>query len=228
MKIIYSFYKLCGLIALIDCLSSCKTNLPTDTPLGNAHLIVINSSPNSGAINFYWTGNKFNSVPLIYGNTTGYKTLTSGNREVQVKANFTNKLLAANTIHVKQDSSYSFFIYEANNTVATVIGRDDLSNPSVGNTRIRLVNLSTGLSSADILIASGPALSSGISFGSIGNYEELKSGIYNLELHLHNSGTVLLNIPNVRLDNGKTYTIWTGGAVKGSSTTALSAQIFSQ
>ncbi|RYE29662.1 MAG: DUF4397 domain-containing protein [Sphingobacteriaceae bacterium] len=229
MKIAHLPSKIITLIAIgLFCfLSSCKTNIPTDVPLGNARLLVVNSSPNSSAINVYWTGNKLNVVPLSYGNTTGYRTLTAGLRDIQIKSNLNNKLLAANTIKVKQDSSYSFFVYELNNTVATIIGRDDLSNPAVGNAKIRLINLSAGLSSADILITNGPELASSISFGSIGSFLELKAGTYNLDLRLHGSNTILLTIPNVRLDNGKTYTIWSGGAVKGSGSTALSAQIIS-
>ncbi|MGI4803784.1 MAG: DUF4397 domain-containing protein [Janthinobacterium lividum] len=231
MKTTFQFSKLNGFIAfagLICCLFSCKTNISTDAPLGNAHLMLVNSAPNSSAINLYWTGNKFNIVPLVYNTTTGYRTLTSGVRDVQIKASLTNNLLASSTITVKQDSSYSFFVYEANNAIATVIGSDDLSIPSVGNAKIRLVNLSAGLSSADLFITNGPALASSISFGSIGVYQELKAGTYNFDLRLHGSNNLLLSIPNVRLDNSKTYTIWTGGNVKGSGTTALSTQIISQ
>lgn len=231
MRTAFQVYKSSVFIAfavLLFGLSSCKTNIPTDAPLGNARLLLVNASPSSSTINFYWTGNKLNTIPLVYGNTTGYRTLTSGVREVQIKANLTNKLLATNTIKVKQDSSYSFFVYEANNTVATVTGLDDLSIPSTGNAKIRLVNLSAGLSSADLLISNGPELASSISFGSIGTYQELKAGTYNFDLRLHGSNNILLTIPNVRLDNSKIYTIWSGGTVKGNSTTALSTQVFTQ
>lgn len=231
MRATYPFYKLSGFFffaAMLFGLYSCKSNLPTDVPLGNSHLLVVNSSPNSSAINFYWTGNKFNAVPLVYGNTTGYRTLVSGVRDVQIKANISNKLLAVNTIHIKQDSSYSFFVYEANNAVATVIAEDDLSAPSFGNAKIKLVNLSAGLSSADLVISNGPAFASSVSFGSIGTYAELKAGVYNIELRLHGTTTSLLNLPNVRLDNGKIYTIWSGGTVNGTGTTVLSARIISQ
>ncbi|RYE28555.1 MAG: DUF4397 domain-containing protein [Sphingobacteriaceae bacterium] len=230
MKSVLHFYKLKGIIAftLITCFLSCKTNVPTDTPVGNAHIAMINAAPGTAAINFYYTGNKINTIPLVYGNTTGYRNLISGSREIQIKANLTNKMLTANTVRLKQDSSYSFFVYEANNTITTAISYDDLSNPSVGNAKIRLVNLSAGLSSADLYITNGPQLSSSISFGSIGIYQELKAGTYNFDLRLHGSNNLLLNIPNVRLDNGKTYTMWSGGSVKGSGSTALFTQIIIQ
>ena len=214
--------------ASVTCFSSCKTNVPTDTPVGNAHLLLVNAAPNATALNFYDSGNKLNTVPLVYGNTTGYQTITSGSHEIQIKANLSNKLLATNTIRLKQDSSYCFFVYEANNTVKATTGYDDLSTPSFGNSKIRLVNLSAGLSSADLLINNGPELASGVSFGSIGVYQELKAGTYNFDLRLHGSNSILLNLPNVRLDNGKTYTIWCGGTIKGSGITALSTQIITR
>ena len=227
----YQSYKSRGLLLLSVLISgfvSCKTSATTDAPLGNANLSVVNGSPNSPAINFYWTNNKFNSVPLVYGNTTGYRTLTSGLRDVQVKASLTNKLLATGKIQVKQDSSYSLFIYEANNAVTTVIAEDDLSLPSAGNAKIKLVNLSAGLSSADLFVTDGPELASSISFGSIGDDIELKAGTYNFDLRLHGTGTLLLNIPNVKLNNGGIYTIWSSGTVNGSGTSALSTQIITR
>ncbi len=230
MKSVLHFYQLKEVFAfaLITCLLSCKTNTPADTPLGNAHILMVNAAPGNASINLYYTGNKINTIPLVYGNTTGYRNLISGSREIQVKANLTNKLLTVSALRLKQDSSYTVFVYEANNTVTTAVSYDDLSKPSVGNAKIRLVNLTGGLSSADLYITSGPQLSSSISFGSIGIYQELKAGTYNFDLRLHGSNNLLINIPNVRLDNGKIYTIWTGGSVKGSGSNTLATQIIIQ
>ncbi|MVN21049.1 DUF4397 domain-containing protein [Mucilaginibacter arboris] len=231
MEANYQFYKLSGLSVIVIIMllfSSCKDNAATDTSLGNSHLLLVNSAASSFAINLYWTGNKLNPVPLFYGSTTGYKNLTSGVRDVQIKANSNGALLTTNTVHLVRDSSYTFFVYETNNTTTTVITEDDLSIPSFGNAKVRFTNLSAGLSSADLVISNGPVIASSVSFGTIGSYTELKAGTYNFALVVHGSNSVLLNIPNVRMDNGKTYTIWSGGKVNGTGSTALSVQTFIQ
>lgn len=225
------FCKLSGLLinaVFILLFSSCKNSITPEPSLGNARILLVNSAASSSAINLYWTGNKLNPVPLVYGNTTGYRNITSGVRDVQVKANSSNTLLAAKTIHLVQDSSYSFFVYESNKTTTTVIAEDDLSVPSFGNAKIKFANMSSGLSSADLSISKGPDIASSVSFGTIGSYTELKAGTYDFVLRVHGSTATLLSLPNIRLDNGKIYTIWSIGAVNGTGANAVSVQTFMQ
>ncbi|MGI4021503.1 MAG: DUF4397 domain-containing protein [Janthinobacterium lividum] len=225
------FYKLSGLLinaVFILLFSSCKNSITPEPSLGNARILLVNSAASSSAINLYYTGNKLNVVPLVYGNTSGYRNITSGVRDVQVKANSSNTLLAAKTIHLVQDSSYSFFVFEANKTMATVIAEDDLSIPSSGNAKIKFANMSSGLSSADLLISKGPNITSSVSFGTIGSYSELKAGTYNLILRVHGSSATLLDLPNIRLDNGKIYTLWSAGTVNGTGANAVSVQTIIQ
>jgi hypothetical protein len=230
MKIYSKHLKAAGLVlsSFLLFFSSCKDNTVTETNLGNSRVLLVNGAASSSAINLYWTGNKLNTFPLVYGNTTGYQSVTSGVRNIQIKANFSNTLLATNTIHLVRDSSYSFFVYEANNTTTTVVAEDDLSLPSFGNAKIKFANMSTGLSSADLIISNGPTIASSVPFGAIGNYNELKAGTYNLALRLHGTNTILLSIPNVRVDNGKIYTIWSGGSVNGTTTSTLKTQVIVQ
>lgn len=202
--------------------------MPEEVNLGNSHVLLINSASSSASINLYCTGNKLNSVPLSYGNTTGYKSVSSGVRNIQVKANGSNTLLATNSIHLLRDSSYTLFVYESNNATSTVIAEDDLSIPSFGNAKVKFANMSSGLSSADLVITNGPTIASSVSFGTVGSYAELKAGTYNLVVRLHGTSNILLTIPNVRMDNGKIYTIWSGGAVNGNGTTTLAVQTITQ
>ena len=231
MKLYQQYLKTVGLFLvsfLLLIFSSCKSTVSTETDLGNSHILLVNGAASPSAITMYWTGNKLNTVPLVYGNTTGYCSLTSGTRDVQIKAGSTNTILATKTIHLIRDSSYTFFAYEANNTTTTVITEDDLSIPSFGNAKVRFVNMSPGLSSADLIISNGPPLALSVSFGTIGSYNELKANTYNFALRLHGSSTILLNIPNVKLDNGKIYTIWSGGSLIGTTTSILSEQTIVQ
>jgi hypothetical protein len=231
MKLYNRYLKITGLLLVSLSLlffSSCKDSVVTETNLGTAHLTVINGAASTSAINIYSTGNKLNTVPLVYGNTTGYKNITSGIRDIQVKANASNMLLATNTLHLVRDSSYTLFVLEANRTTATVVTQDDLSAPSFGNAKVKFANMSSGLSSADFSISNGPDLASSISFGTIGSYSELKAGTYNLVLRVHGSTTTLLDIPNIRMDNGRIYTIWSSGSVGGKGTAAVSVQTITQ
>lgn len=209
--------------------SSCsKQDTSTSTDLGNSHLLLINSAKTASAIDLYWTGNKLNTVPLVFGTTTGYRSVTSGTRNIQIKANLTNTLLATNTIKVVRDSSYTFFVFDAKGVTATAVAEDDLSMPSFGNAKIKFANMSSGLSAADLVIANGPIIASSVSFGMIGNYTELKAGTYNLILREHSTNRILLNIPNVRLDNSKIYTMWSAGTVNGAGSSALTTQTITQ
>lgn len=231
MKQHSQYLKIAGLLFFGSFLSiffSCKSTTPTEVNLGNSKILLVNSAANSQAINMYYTGNKLNSVPLVYGSTTGYRNITSGKRDVQIKANSTNAILASGNITLVRDSSYTFFVYENKSITSTVIAEDDLSIPSFGNAKLKFANMSSGFSSADLVITNGPTIISGIGFGTIGSYIELKAGIYNLALRLHGSNTVLLNLPNIKLDNAKTYTMWSGGSISSNGTAALSIQTIIQ
>lgn len=209
--------------------SSCtKENTSTSTDLGSSHLLLINSAKTASAIDLYWTGNKLNTIPLVFGTTTGYQKVTSGTRNIQIKANLTNTLLATNTVKLVRDSSYTFFVFDAKGVTTTAVAEDDLSLPSFGNAKIKFANMSSGLSGADLAIVNGPVIAASISFGMIGNYTELKAGTYNLVLREHGTNKIMLNIPNVRVDNTKIYTIWSSGATSGTSSIALTTQIISQ
>lgn len=209
--------------------SSCtKENTSTSTDLGKSQLLLINTAKTASAINLYWTGNKLNTIPLAFGATTGYQKVTSGTRNIQIKANLTNTLLATNTINLVRDSSYTFFVFDYKGVTTTAVAEDDLSLPSFGNAKIKFANMSSGLSAADLAIANGPVIASSVSFGMIGNYIELKAGTYNLVLREHGTDKVMLNIPNIRVDNTKIYTIWSAGTVSGTGSSALTTQIIGQ
>lgn len=226
---LYKISRLSLIIVVVLTFFSCKKdNTASETILGDSRLLVVNGSPSSSSINLFWTGNKLNKIPLVYGNNTGYCNITSGSREIQVKANTTNKLLATNAIKFIADSSYTIFVYEFSNAIKTVVVEDDLSIPSFGNAKFRFANMSSGLSSADLMITNGPIISSSISFGTIDDYVELKAGTYNLTLLLHGTNTVLLNLPNIRMDNSKIYTIWSSGSVNGTGASALAEQTIIQ
>lgn len=213
---------------LLLAFSSCKDSTVTDTSLGNSRVLVVNSLVSSSAIDLYWTGNKLNTSALAYGSSTGYKNMTSGIRPIQIKVNGSNKLLGTDTIHVVRDSSYTYFIYQSNNRTDAVLAEDDLSIPSSGNAKVKFANMSAGLLSADLVITDGPAIASGIGYGNIGSYAELKAGTYNLYLRMKGTTVSVYSIPNINLVSGKIYTIWCGGALNGTGSTALSAQVFIQ
>ncbi len=209
--------------------SACtKENTSTSTDLGNSHVLLINSAKTASAIDLYWTGNKLNTIPLAFGATTGYQKVTSGTRNIQIKANLTNTLLATNTVKLLRDSSYTFFVFDVKGVTTTAVAEDDLSLPSFGNAKIKFANMSSGLTGADLAIVNGPVIASSVSFGMIGNYTELKAGTYNLVLREHGTNKVMLNIPNVRVDNTKIYTIWSAGSTSGTGSAALTSQIISQ
>lgn len=209
--------------------SACtKEDSSASTDLGNAHLLLINSTKIAPAIDLYWTGNKLNVIPLAFGTTTGYQKVTSGTRNIQIKANLTNTLLATNTVKLVRDSSYTFFVFDAKGITTTAVAEDDLSLPSSGNAKIKFANMSSGLSAADLAIVNGPVIASSVSFGMIGNYTELKAGTYNMVLREHGTNKLMLNIPNIRVDNTKIYTIWSAGSASGTGSGALTSQTISQ
>ena len=80
----------------------------------------------------------------------------------------------------------------------------------------------------DIAVAGGPILFSDIEFKEVGDYLAVAAGTYDLEARLAGTGTVVLSVPGVTVEEGKVYTVYAvdepaavAGVTDGDGVTAL-------
>lgn len=158
---------------------------------------------------------------LAYKTVTPYREM-DGQRYTfrlrQAGASTDADALARNTEGLDDGDYYTVFAVPDDDDGAMLrIVQDDHSRPGTGKARVRVVHASRDAGEVDLHAAGrDDALFDGIDFQSVTDYDEVDAFTGTLQLrHEDNDEAVLLSVPDVRLDAGKTYTIVVVGRVKG-------------
>jgi hypothetical protein len=169
---------------------------------------------------------------LTYGQSSNYQSVNTGSRTIKINVASSGTTAATQTVTVEKDKNYSYFAYA--NTASTVAGlflTDDLTAPTSGNAKIRLVHLAQGSVSTPLKISStsvaglvdvsgvnvlfaGAAPTAGASVGA-SEFVSIPAGSYNLSV---TTGTPSISVAAVgdgtgagtgtkNYESGKVYTI---------------------
>jgi hypothetical protein len=158
---------------------------------------------------------------ISYGQNSGYQTLNAGSRVVKVNVASGNTTATTQTLSVEKDRSYSYFAYAATATsVAGLLLTDDLTVPTSGKAKIRLVNL--GLDSPTPLKLSTTAATvtdipnTSADFGKGSSFVEITPGQYNVAVTNGAGSVTVADVadgsgsgtgPNKTYEAGKIYTV---------------------
>ena len=86
---------------------------------------------------------------------------------------------------------------------------DDLTPPSTGKARVRVVNVATGIDEVDVYpVGQKDTLVKGVNFNSATSYQEVDPTIKALEVHKKGQKQVAARVPDLSLSPGKTYTLF--------------------
>jgi hypothetical protein len=212
-----------ALVFLTLFFTSCSKIGNDDALVGEAKVIIVNAVVGSAAQDFYLENVKINTSAVAYGQTTTYMTALAGYSSKaefrdggSVTANFTGYL------DILPNRSYTFFYItrEDGAGVSSAAFSDETTNPSATKARVRFVNLASGLTAADLLIAGSATIASNVAYGSSSIYSEVDPGTLNLQTSLA-GGTGSLDLGDFTLEGGKIYTIYTSGSL----TTAVTASL---
>jgi hypothetical protein len=77
--------------------------------------------------------------------------------------------------------------------------------------RVRFVHASPDAPAVDIAVTDGPILFQNIAFKEFGDYIKVPADIYDLEVRLAGTDTVVLFLPAIGLEGGTTYTVYATG-----------------
>jgi hypothetical protein len=96
--------------------------------------------------------------------------------------------------------------------------KDDLTTPSNGKAKLRIINVATGVDEVDIYPAGQKdTLVKGVNFNSATGYKEVDPSIKTIEIHKNGTREVAATVPDLALTPGKTYTLFVlneGNALK--------------
>ncbi|MBE2255081.1 MAG: DUF4397 domain-containing protein [Ignavibacteria bacterium] len=223
LKSLVSGLFLLSVIFSFTALQGCDKDNPVVQAI-NAKTIVAHASPNAPNVDIY-VDNVQIATNVPYLDYLPYTQLTPDVRNIKV--NVTGTMTSVINLDLTFDAAknYSIFAIDSVTNISAIRLEDDLTAPASGKAHVRFIHLSPNAPAVDIAVAGGPVLFSNYTFKQASTFTPVDAGVYNLEVRLAGTTTVVLNLPGIDLSNGKIYTVYARGFVGGTGTQALGASI---
>ena len=178
---------------------------------------VVHAIPSGSTVDVFAGDNKvFDS--LAYKAVTAYREIEGQRYTFHLRPAGMDQAapLASNVEGLDNGSHYTVFAVPGDGEVASLrVVTDTHSLPSTGKARVRVVHASNDAGELDVYaVGRTNVLFDGVDFQSVTEYAEMDPLSGSLELRPEGESNVMLSIPDVRLEPGKTYTIVVMGRVR--------------
>lgn len=218
-------FVLVAAVMVIPMLSSCgKESAASPTGL-NTQLNIINVSPDVYPVDLYIALRKQNTKPYTYANPSGYIYLASLELPLQIRS-YKNETIFSKDTALRVNTKYTLFItgLVSDNTRSSIFVADTDAAPSQGHGKLRFINASARTVNVDVYANGTPAFKNQ-GFKAITKYQELPAGIYDLKVYQANTTTVLSDLPNTTIQDGRLYTLYAKGVVGRTDSAAFGSAI---
>ena len=232
-SLLVSLFLVTAGILLFPFISSCGKGANANSAGLNTQLQILNLSPDAGPLNLYLNFIKESTATYTYPSNSGYFFLSTLQPPLQLRTTATspvNVLTIDSTL--KPNAKYTLFItgYKSDKEGSiknSILSLDTATLPTLGRGKIRFAHTSPSSPSLDLWANDTQAFSN-LPFDSISVYIELPVGNYNFTINAHNIPSVVqTNIPNVTIQDGWAYTIYTQGIVGRTDSVAFGAAVLS-
>ncbi|PYY09675.1 MAG: hypothetical protein DMG69_09215 [Acidobacteria bacterium] len=185
---------LCLAVALVLAGIAC---LSVGCGSSNANIRLLNATPDEASLSLLVDGKSVASVS--YGTASGYMSVSSGSRHLQVEPAGTSNPLIDVTATANSSSNLTLISLNYSFNISNVVLTDDNSAPSSGNFKLRIINASPGLSAQDVYVeppntnigSLSPTISN-LALGTASSYSVLTPGNY--EVYFTSPGQKFINL----------------------------------
>jgi hypothetical protein len=204
-------FMLNSVILILPALTSCNSNSDVVNPTGsNVQLQVLNLSPDSYPIELFINNIRVNTA-YRYNTPPTYFYLNDTNNALQLRSTRTDdrRIFTRDEVSYQPNTRYSIFFtgLYADSTLRSIVTVDDTASlPPVGKGgKIRAVAIKS------------------TAYGAVSNYVTLPAGNYNFSAYVQNTTSNSLAIlPNVTIQDGRLYTLYSRGLVGRANTDTAS------
>ncbi|HEY4195414.1 MAG TPA: DUF4397 domain-containing protein [Mucilaginibacter sp.] len=201
--------------------SSCGKSGTVSPSALNIQYQVVNLSPNLGSVDLYINFTKVNSFSYFYPNASGYFFLNKIDTPFQIRPGTSlipgtiapsRNIFTFDTI-LKPNGKYTLMIVGINkpDSLLAFVTRDDtVSLPATGRGKIRFINASPRSAGVDVT-ANGTPIFSGQIYPQISAFVPVPAGTYDFQIFPKGGSTVLRDVPNVVIQDGRIYTFYCYG-----------------
>ena len=171
------------------------------------------ASPNESTINVL-VDSKTLASNVDFGQTSGYLSIDSGSRHVQIEASGVTAPILDQTITLGGGTSTTYLAANYAASIAGVQYTDDNTAPASGQFRLRIINASPGLGNADVyVVPAGTDIStvtanfSSLAFEAASSYLSLNAGSYQVFFTSPGSKFVFIDSGALSLNSGQVRTV---------------------
>jgi hypothetical protein len=210
-------------VALFSC-----SKLDNDyQPIQVSGLNIIQASPTTELLDVYINNNRGNADDFVFGSKIGYLSAYSGIREFNVTKRNSLTSLKSLQHELKPQVGYSLFVANTLANIELFIIEDNLTKPATGKAKIRFVHASPDADALTVFLNDTKvAITEGKVFKQYSEFTEVDAA-QSAKIELMNANnTVESTITNVKLEEGKIYTIFAKGLKANTDDTKFAAAIF--
>jgi hypothetical protein len=218
LSVLLSFF---GLIFLVmPFVSSCGKSPNSNAAALNIQYQVVNLNQGIGSVDLYVNFIKVNSSSYFYPNASGYFYLPSIQTPFQIRPGTSltpgtiapsyNILTLNNTL--VPNTRYTLMLMGlTKDTVYSIFTADTSSVPTQGKGKVRFVNASPNNLGQISVTANDTTAFAGVPFKTMTKFIQLTAGTYDFKMYQTGSTDVLLDKPNVTIQDGRIYTLYCYG-----------------
>jgi len=217
-------------VMVIPTLASCGKENTTTSRL-NARLQIVSLSPDLPPFNLLAKYLRVGTNAYRYPSASGYFLISTADTPLQIRRAQTNNGVDQTNLlsldrSLKPGIPYTWFVTGIfADTLVSIFTTDTGSTPGIGRGKIRFVNAAPGTTGLD-LTANDTLAFTKTTFEKVTDYKEVTAGSYNLNISATNKPkTILKQIPNFTVLDGKLYTIYAYGILNGPDTSAFNAGV---
>jgi hypothetical protein len=180
----------------------------------NAKVRVVHASPDAPAVDVFVNGNKvLSNIPFF--TASNYLDLPGGTYDVRVTVAGDESKVAINAPGVTLEGGKAYTIVAVGKLaeIRPNILADNLSAPTNGKVKVRVIHASPDAPAVDVKVKDGPILISNLAFPNASDYLEVDAGSYDLQVTPTGASDVVIDLPGTRVEAGKIYDVFAVGLV---------------
>jgi len=209
-------------------LISCAKNEPV--PISDlSGLSIVNASPSTEKLDVYVDDTKITntSSSFTFGDKIDYLSAYSGNRRITITRKDSGVPLKTELFALVPQFGYTLFIIDKFADIKLMLLPDNLTKPVKGKASVRFANLSPDSEPLTLAVEANTAFITNISFKDYSNAILVETGDkVTFEVREHNTGNLILSLPNVKIEDQKIYTIYVKGLKAATDDTKLGVAIY--
>ena len=190
-------------------------------------LSIVNASPSKENLDVYVDNTKVTSTDFSFGSKIDYLTAYSGRRNITITRKNSQGALKTEPFILEPQYGYSLFIINTFPDIKLRLLQDNLTKPLKGKASVRFANFSPDSEPLTLSVQNNPALITNISFENYSTAILIDFGDkVTFEVRDHKTGVLIAILTNVKIEEGKIYTIYVNGLISAKDETKLGVAIY--